>query len=36
MWRLLKDVTIIVLIIILFEWLFNIGMFKKDKTNGTK
>jgi hypothetical protein len=36
MWRFLKDVGIIVLILIIIDWLFNLGEFKKDKNNGTQ
>ena len=36
MWRFLKDVGIIVLILLIIDWLFNLGEFKKDNNNGTQ
>ena len=36
MWRFLKDSLIILVILIIIDWLFNLGEFKKDNNNGTQ
>ena len=36
MLKFFKDVGIIVLILIFIDWLFDLGMFKKDNEDGTK
>jgi hypothetical protein len=32
----LKDSLIILVILIIIDWIFNMGIFKKDKEDGTQ